>query len=205
MWTDKKRFHLCSNDGRVWLRCSCGQARNNEGVRVVTSQGGRSITVWAGFTYVIKLPWSSKATWLLSSTALKICMTSSCLNFVLVDDSATSHRASRHSLHTGQQHPHWRLASMFSKSECDTAHLGYASEGCLCETTSSEQPGWALCCCPRRVEQLEPELAEVVDAQRSTQVPWGDSSKGGLHPLLTPRTPLDLTVCIWKWKTNGHS
>mgnify|MGYP003471160912 CR=1 FL=1 len=55
MWTDEKRFRLYSNDGRVRVRRSHGQAFNNDFVRAVMSQGGRSLMVWAGFTYDHKI------------------------------------------------------------------------------------------------------------------------------------------------------
>ena len=55
MRTDEKLFHPYSNDSQVRTRRSNAQAHNDDYVRVVTPQGGRSIVVWAGFTYDIKI------------------------------------------------------------------------------------------------------------------------------------------------------
>ena len=119
-------------------------------------------------------------------------------NFIFLDDNASR-------LQTSQRNHHWRLAGVFSRSERDRARLGYASEGSLCATTSPKQPGCAFCCCPRRVEPLGPEPAQTACAQRSKQVPWGDSSQRRLQPPLTWRTPLNLTICVSKWRQNGYS
>ncbi|KAK7464517.1 hypothetical protein BaRGS_00019948, partial [Batillaria attramentaria] len=55
MWTDEKRFCLYSNDDRVRVRRSRGQAFNDDCVRQIPARARQSVLVWAGFTYDHKI------------------------------------------------------------------------------------------------------------------------------------------------------
>ena len=102
MWIDEKRFRLYSNDGLVRVRRSRGQAFSDDCVRAVTLQGGRFITVWAGFTYDYKI-----ALRVIEGNMNAVKYRDEILrdiivpfqeahpeeNFILLNDNAASHRA----------------------------------------------------------------------------------------------------------------
>ena len=181
-------------------------------VRVVTSQGGGSIMLWVDFTYDYNMALEviegnmtavKYINEILRDVILPFQQAHPAETFILVDDNATSHRAR---VVTAYKHADNISTEDWQARSPDLSVIEHAWD-MLQRVVNAQQPApdgladLSVAVQGDRNNLGQDKLMQLVP-QRSKRVAWCDPRQGKLHPLLTPRTPLSVTVCTSEWKIN---